>query len=264
MSSRQPRARPPGIRWSLRSRRLVAPAHHHGDEPPTPGDGAERLGHRPDTPGAGHDEDRPVGRFEAEGRPGRFPVLGSGEAGRHHGTGRDGRAPAPRRRLQRRARVHGEVQVEARVDPQRMDTEIGDEVDDGHGELARAPQLAEHGRRQGIGGHDDVGAVLRRPLLHLAAGRPGQGLGQRRAQEGQEIPQAVGQVIGPRHVAHLELVATPDHAPHVQWGGQHEVPHLGVVPVGPEPGDQLARGSVMPGPHAGRNDEHPGSHDGQG
>ena len=56
----------------------------------------------------------------------------------------------------------------------------------------------------------------------------------------------------------------PDDAPQVQGGGQDEVPHLGVVAVVAEAGDQLAPGAVMPGPHAGRNDEHPGSHDGQG
>jgi hypothetical protein len=35
------------------------------------------------------------------------------------------------------------------------------------------------------------------------------------------------------------------------------------VTNGPKAADELAPGAVVSGPHAGRNDKHPGSHDGQ-
>ena len=195
---------------------LVAAADDDGDVGARRAGQAERVGHAADAPRAGHDEHGPVVGGEAQ--PARPAARASAVAARCGSKGR----PRPGRRRSTaagvppggvgRVPVDGQVEIDALVDPQRVDAEVGDEVDRRDPEPARGPEPPEAERREGVGGHDDPDSprrtqrstrrrVSRRPARRPpgTATAPGTRAGRWRRRR--------------RDVLELELVAAPQRPP---------------------------------------------------
>jgi hypothetical protein len=192
--------------------RLVPTADDDRHEAAGGGDQPEGVGHAPDTPRAGHDQHGPVAGVEAELAPGPFPCLGTGRPDRVVGLA-DERTAGNRRSARvpsgvvGRARVYGEIEVHAPVDPEGVHPEVGDEVDGRDPQSADGAQTTEAEGGERVGRHDDVDLLPPDPPHHPPAGEQTDKPGDHRAEPRHPVPEPVGRVIGRRGVFELELVA---------------------------------------------------------
>ena len=205
---------------------LVVPADDQRRVVARTRDRVERLGHVANAPGSGDDEDQTLLVVEAERLAGGAPVgeVAVEALGDHGPRRRSGPARSCGSR-RRRLGVHAQVEVNARMRPEGMHGEVGEEDAD----APLLPGAAKHQGGHGIGGDDDVGFRLACPAQKLAAGQEVDQNAERLDEEGESIPEAVGRVVGPRRIAELEPVPEAHEPARAQRKRIEEVDHLGVM-----------------------------------
>ena len=212
-----------------------------------------------DTPRARHHQHGPILGGEPEvAADGVAVVLGVAEALAHERPARAGVLAAAGFGRRRRDLTHREMAVDATVDPERVDGEVGEVGDHRDPELLLAPHTAEDERRQRIHRHDRVGPEVLDRTLERAAGQPGVEHHRRGTQDRRHL---VAQLVAPRRHAQLPLVVPAQQRPDVERDRVEEVDDLDPVPRRLETPAQLVGRAVVAGAHGRGDDEDAPAHE---
>lgn len=232
--------------------RLPDPSHPPGtgrdEDQPIPGTGTDPGTHRrradPRPPDPGPPELRPPAP-----RPPKLRAYEGGVAERRAaGRGVDGASG----RL-----IRAEIPVVARMQPEPMRREVGQQDGAGNRQAATPPQVAGRLRGQ-VEGRDDLG---RRPAADEPA-QPGRGQdrqrrGRQRQVRHEEDP--VDQRVQPGRGAHHPAVPPAQRRSEPERKQPQDIDDLRFDALGGEPPGQLHRDRVVPGSHTGADDQHSAS-----
>ncbi len=132
---------------------------------------------------------------------------------------------------------YGQVEVYAAVCPERVEPEIGNEVDhrDAQGRAAltapisAAAELTQYLSCHGVGRNHNVGVGFPHPLKGPSSGEHGEEPSHRSQQEREPEPHSERQFVGPRSMLELGFVTFAQCFPDPKWGSLQEITDFGLV-----------------------------------